>query len=50
MNRQLFEELLYYLMHRTIVLFAPSSVGEKLRKKYIPQSRNEKVMWELQAG
>ena len=50
MNRQMFEEMLYYLMHRTIVLFAPSSVGQKMRKKYIPQSRNEKLMWDLQAG
>lgn len=50
MNRVLFEEMFYYLMHRTVIMFAPSSMGDRLKKRYIPFSINEKIMWKLHAG
>jgi len=44
---------MYYLMHRTIVVFCGAGLGlglgEKVSKKYIPYSGNEKIMWKLHA-
>lgn len=46
-HRQIFEEFLYLLMHRTILMFVESSMGTQLRKRYTPCSDNEKIMWSM---
>ena len=51
MNRNLFEEILYELTHKTLPLFISSDrKGGLYRKSYFPVSDNEQLLWNMKAS
>ena len=49
-NRVLFEEILFSLLHHTLPLFTSTDrKGGSYKKVYLPVSDNEKQLWKMKA-